>query len=60
MSGSLKVLLVGGPRYDPLYSRLAEFEEREGLRVEKVIAPRTPTSTSRSKTSSHQEPPPTT
>ena len=42
MSGSLKVLLVGGPRYDPLYSRLAEFEEREGLRVEKVIAPTHP------------------
>ena len=42
MSGSLRVLLVGGPMYDPLYSRLAEFEEREGLRVEKVIAPTHP------------------
>jgi multiple sugar transport system substrate-binding protein len=42
MSGSLRVLLVGGPMYDPLYTRLAEFEEREGLRVEKVIAPTHP------------------
>jgi multiple sugar transport system substrate-binding protein len=42
MSGSLRVLLVGGPMYDPLYTRLAEFEEREGLQVEKVIAPTHP------------------
>ncbi len=38
MSGSLRALLVGGPMYDPLYSRLVEFEEREGLRVETVVA----------------------
>ena len=38
MSGSLRALLVGGPMYDPLYKRLAEFEEREGLRVETVVA----------------------
>ena len=39
MSGSLKALLVGGPMYDPLYRRLAEFEEREGISVETVVAP---------------------
>ena len=33
MGGSLRVLLVGGPTYVFLYTRLAEFEEREGLRV---------------------------
>jgi multiple sugar transport system substrate-binding protein len=42
MSGSLRVLLVGGPMYDPLYTRLAEFEEREVLRVETVVAPTHP------------------
>ena len=42
MSRSLRVLLVGGPMYDPLYTRLAEFEEREGLRVETVVAPTHP------------------
>jgi multiple sugar transport system substrate-binding protein len=42
MSGSLRVLLVGGPMYDPLYTRLAEFEEREGLRVETVVTPTHP------------------
>ena len=42
MSGSLRVLLVGGPMYDPLYTRLAEFEESEGLRVETVVAPTHP------------------
>ena len=42
MSGSLKALLVGGPMYDPLYPRIAEFEEREGLRVETVVAPTHP------------------
>jgi multiple sugar transport system substrate-binding protein len=31
---TLRVLLVGGPMYDPLYARLAEFEAREGLQVE--------------------------
>jgi multiple sugar transport system substrate-binding protein len=39
---SLRVLLVGGPMYDPLYVRLAEFEEREGVRVETVVAPTHP------------------
>ena len=34
MARSLRVLFIGGPMYDPLYSRLAEFEEREGLTVE--------------------------
>ena len=42
MSMRLKALLVGGPMYDPLYGRLAEFEEQEGLRIEKVIAPTHP------------------
>src|ERR687889_2368228 len=42
MSGSLRALLVGGPMYDPLYKRLAEFEESEGLRVETVVAPTHP------------------
>ena len=39
---TLRVLLVGGPMYDPLYGRLAEFEEREGIRVESVVAPNHP------------------
>jgi hypothetical protein len=30
MSRSLKALLVGGPMYDPLYTRLAESERRNG------------------------------
>ncbi len=34
MTGILRILLVGGPMYDPLYSRLGEFEEREGVKVE--------------------------
>ena len=42
MSMRLKALLVGGPMYDPLYARLAEFEEQEGLRIETVIAPTHP------------------
>lgn len=42
MAGSLRVLLVGGPMYDPLYARLSEFEEREGVRVETVVAPTHP------------------
>ena len=42
MSGSLRVLLVGGPMYDPLYTRLAEFEETQGMRVETVVAPTHP------------------
>jgi multiple sugar transport system substrate-binding protein len=39
---NLRVLLVGGPMYDPLYTRLAEFEEREGVKVETVVAPTHP------------------
>ncbi|MGI8541734.1 MAG: extracellular solute-binding protein [Rubrobacteraceae bacterium] len=34
----LRVLLVGGPMYDPLYARIGEFEEREGIEVEKVLS----------------------
>ncbi len=33
---TLRVLLIGGPMYDPLYERLGEFEKKEGLRVERV------------------------
>jgi multiple sugar transport system substrate-binding protein len=36
MGSKLRVLLVGGPMYDPLYSRLSDFEEREGVSVEVV------------------------
>jgi len=39
MSGSLKALLVGGPMYDLLCTRLAEYE---GLKVETVAAPTHP------------------
>ena len=39
---NMRVLLVGGPMYDPLYARLAEFEEREGVKVETVVAPTHP------------------
>jgi multiple sugar transport system substrate-binding protein len=42
VSRSLKALLVGGPMYDPLYGRLAEFEEQEGREVETVVAPTHP------------------
>jgi multiple sugar transport system substrate-binding protein len=38
----LRVLLVGGPMYDPLYARLEEFEAREGVEVEAVVAPSHP------------------
>lgn len=34
----LKALLVGGPMYDPLYARIGEFEEREGVEVERVMS----------------------
>ena len=37
MTESLRVLLIGGPMYDPLYSRLEEFEEHEGVQVEFVV-----------------------
>ena len=33
---TLRVLLVGGPMYDPLYARFAEFEAQHGVRVEIV------------------------
>ena len=42
MSENLRVLLVGGPMYDPLYSRLREFEEEHGVEVEAVVAPTHP------------------
>jgi multiple sugar transport system substrate-binding protein len=42
MAGDLRVLLVGGPMYDPLYARLGEFGEREGVEVEAVVAPSHP------------------
>ncbi|ABG05915.1 extracellular solute-binding protein, family 1 [Rubrobacter xylanophilus DSM 9941] len=38
MGGTLRVLLVGGPMYDPLYGRIGEFEERTGVRVERVLS----------------------
>ncbi|HEX2182897.1 MAG TPA: extracellular solute-binding protein [Rubrobacteraceae bacterium] len=38
----MRVLLVGGPMYDPLYARLEEFEAREGVEVEAVVAPSHP------------------
>ena len=34
MANKLRVLLVGGPMYDPLYSRLSDFEEQESVEVE--------------------------
>ena len=34
MAEELRILLVGVPMYDPLYARLKEFEEGEGLKVE--------------------------
>jgi multiple sugar transport system substrate-binding protein len=39
---ALRVLLVGGPMYDPLYERLALFEEAEGITVERAVAPSHP------------------
>ena len=42
MAKSLRVLLVGGPMYDPLYARLEEFEVRYGIEVEAVVAPSHP------------------
>lgn len=35
---SLRVLFVGGPMYDPLYTRLSEFERRTRRRVEVAAA----------------------
>ena len=42
MGGNLRILLVGGPMYDPLYSRLDEFESREGIGLELAVAPTHP------------------
>src|SRR5215208_5293591 len=42
MAKSLRVLLVGGPMYDPLYARLEEFEAQEGIDVEAVVVPSHP------------------
>ena len=42
MTERLKVLLVGGPMYESLYERLAEFEKRESVKVEAVVAPTHP------------------
>lgn len=42
MRVALRVLLVGGPMYDPLYERLERFESEEGVRVERVVAPSHP------------------
>lgn len=42
MSEALKVLLVGGPMYDPLYGRIAAFEVEHGVRVETEVAPTHP------------------
>ena len=42
MAGNLRILLVGGPMYDPLYERIGEFEEREGISVEAAVAPTHP------------------
>jgi multiple sugar transport system substrate-binding protein len=38
MVRKLRILLVGGPMYDPLYERIGEFEEREGMSVEVAAA----------------------
>ena len=42
MAKSLRVLLVGGPMYDPLYGRLEEFGARNGVELETVVAPSHP------------------
>ena len=42
MPEKLRTLLVGRPMYEPLYPRIAEFEEREGIEVEVFIAPTHP------------------
>ena len=34
MASKLRVLLIGGPMYDPLYTRFEDFEEQEGIDVE--------------------------
>jgi multiple sugar transport system substrate-binding protein len=42
MAGNLRILLVGGPMYDPLYARIGEFDKREGASVEVAVAPSHP------------------
>jgi multiple sugar transport system substrate-binding protein len=42
MARNLRILLVGGPMYDPLYERLGEFEKRESISVEVTVAPTHP------------------
>lgn len=37
MRTSLRVALVGGPMYDPLYERIPEFERSSGVAVEVVV-----------------------
>ena len=39
MAGNLRILLVGGPMYDPLYERIGEFE---GMSVDVAVAPTHP------------------
>jgi multiple sugar transport system substrate-binding protein len=39
MAGNLRILLVGGPMYDPLYQRIGEFE---GMSVDVAVAPTHP------------------
>lgn len=34
MASKLRILLIGGPMYGPLYSRLSDLEEQEGVEVE--------------------------
>src|SRR5687768_6235260 len=36
LASSVRVALVGGPMYDPLYESIADFERREGIGVEIV------------------------
>ena len=42
MAKCFRVLLVGRPMYDPLYARLGEFGEREGVEVGTAVAPSHP------------------
>jgi multiple sugar transport system substrate-binding protein len=42
VAGNLRIIVVGGPMYDPLYERIGEFEEREGIGVEVRVAPTHP------------------
>jgi multiple sugar transport system substrate-binding protein len=39
MAGNLRILLVGGPMYDPLYERIGEFE---GMSIDVAVAPTHP------------------